>query len=71
MDDDSWVDQVRVAAGPCPHCGSGDVRPLVFGMPDAGSYHRLQDVVEFAGCTVPDDAPRVVCGACRHTWGSR
>lgn len=71
MDDDGWVEQARLAAGPCPQCESLDVRPILYGMPDAGSYHRLQDVVEFAGCCVPDDPRRYLCGVCSASWGTR
>jgi hypothetical protein len=71
MDDDSWVEQARLAAGSCPQCGSLDVRPILYGMPDADSFHRLQDVVVFAGCCVPEDPRGFMCGVCSASWGRR
>lgn len=67
--DDGWVQEARLAAGPCPQCASLDVRPISYGMPDADSYHRLQGVVVFAGCCVPDQPWHYCCGTCGASWG--
>lgn len=69
-DGDTWVDEARAQAGPCPACGSVDVRPILYGYPMAEDFQSLQDVVEFAGCCIPERPASYRCGACGAQWGS-
>lgn len=68
VDDDSWVERERQAAGPCPWCGAQQVQPIVYGFPDPAAFGRLQGQVRFAGCTVPEVPMRFRCAACGTEW---
>lgn len=70
-DDDSWVDEARLDAGPCPSCGAAAALPIVYGMPAYDFYERLQGKVVFAGCCTSDSDPLYRCAACSATWGRR
>ncbi len=69
MDDEGWFEDVRRDAGRCPFCGSDSALPIMYGMPLADDYERLQGDVVFAGCLVSADPPRFSCGECRFSWG--
>lgn len=49
---------------------SGEALPIVYGMPDADSYDRLQGQVVFAGCCVPEEPPELRCRQCSVEWGT-
>jgi hypothetical protein len=70
VDDDSWVDDERRAAGDYPQCGSAAPMPIVFGMPILEDYERLSGQVVFAGCCPPPLAPRFSCPRCGNEWGT-
>ncbi len=69
MSTPDWVTDEQRAAGPCPSCGAAAAMPVLYGYPDAGTYYRLEGVVEFAGCLVPPDPARWRCGRCGASWG--
>ncbi len=71
MQDDSWFEQARREAGPCPFCGADAARPILYGMPLEEDDTRLQGRVVFAGCMIPPDPPAFSCGRCRFSWGRR
>ena len=53
----------------CPRCGSGDVWPIVYGMPDPDSVARGGwDGLVMGGCVVDPDNPTRACQACHHRW---
>lgn len=64
------LERAHAAAGPCPSCGAVAARPIVYGMPSARDYERLEGQVVFAGCSVPSPAPAFSCGSCAFEWGS-
>ena len=68
--DDADSAAVRRVAGPCPACGADAALPIVYGLPDPDAYDRLADRVLFAGCCMPQDAPRFTCSRCSTTWGA-
>jgi (p)ppGpp synthase/HD superfamily hydrolase len=54
---------------PCPSCGGHDVRPIVFGDPDAELIEQAEaGEVELGGCVVDSDEPDWICRSCEHRW---
>lgn len=55
----------------CPACGSGDVLPIVYGLPGPGLRQQAENgEVVLGGCVVSDDSPVWYCNHCGHRWGS-
>jgi hypothetical protein len=53
----------------CPRCGSGDVLPIVYGMPGPEMTEEIQaGTVVLGGCVLFPDAPDRLCRNCRHRW---
>jgi len=53
----------------CPSCGSSDVVPIVYGMPDAELAEASnKGEVELGGCVIMVDDPKWRCKACGHGW---
>jgi hypothetical protein len=55
----------------CPNCGSGDVRPIAFGLPseEAAQAARRGEIV-LGGCVVTGNDPQWFCSNCEATWRS-
>ena len=53
----------------CPRCGSGDVLPIMYGMPGPEmTEESLAGRVALGGCVVFPDAPDRLCQNCGHDW---
>jgi predicted Zn-ribbon and HTH transcriptional regulator len=53
----------------CPRCGSGDVLPIVYGMPGSEmTEESLVGKVALGGCVVFPGAPDRLCRNCGHDW---
>ena len=53
----------------CPRCGSGDVLPIMYGMPGPEmTRDSLAGRVALGGCVLVPDAPDRLCQNCRHRW---
>jgi hypothetical protein len=61
-------------APPCSSCGSTDVLPILYGMPESDVKGtmlapRPDDDVALGGCRVSPELPAWRCRACRHDFG--
>lgn len=62
----------RDKPAPCPHCGSEQVIPIVYGMPGAelgAAWERGE--VELGGCVVSGNDPERHCRECWTQWNDR
>ena len=59
----------RTVPTACPSCGSPNVKPIVYGLPD-GRMHE-DSTIALGGCVIFEDSPAFVCDECEHAWGKR
>lgn len=60
----------QAAQGPCPKCGSKNLIPFVYGMPDVEMIEKEQaGEIVVGGCSVYDDSPTWRCADCGHDFG--
>ena len=53
----------------CPSCQSGQVVPIVYGLPGVELAEQAEEgLIALGGCCVDDDNPRWKCKACEHEW---
>jgi hypothetical protein len=53
----------------CPRCGSGNVRPILYGMPGPEmTEDSMAGKVALGGCVVFPEAPDRLCRNCGHDW---
>lgn len=53
----------------CPRCGSGNVVPIIYGMPDeALQKEAAQGLIELGGCEVWPGMPDMFCRSCGYRW---
>lgn len=51
----------------CPECGSTEVIPIVYGMPDQALFEASErGEVELGGCVILEDDFTHACRACGH-----
>jgi hypothetical protein len=54
----------------CVQCGSQEVIPIVYGLPDAELLEQAEaGEVSLGGCVVEEDSPVWHCSDCGHEWG--
>lgn len=54
----------------CAQCGSHEVIPIIYGLPDAGLLEQAEaGEVILGGCVIDEDCPAWHCGDCGHEWG--
>lgn len=53
----------------CPSCKSGQVVPIVYGLPGVELAKQAEEgLIGLGGCCVDDDNPGWMCKACEHEW---
>jgi hypothetical protein len=54
----------------CVQCGSHEVIPIVYGLPDAELLEQAEaGEIWLGGCVVEEDSPVWHCSDCGHEWG--
>ena len=53
---------------PCEACGSSDVLPIFYGLPDAELMSRDGVDMSIGGCIVRGDDPEWACRACGYRF---
>jgi len=63
--DMSGVDKIS-----CPECGSGDIVPILYGMPGPEMASEVEEGrAVMGGCVIDEDAPMWLCRECNHKFG--
>ena len=53
----------------CPHCGSTEVIPILYGYPGDEMLEQLhRGEIALGGCCITDDQPNWRCKKCEHGW---
>jgi hypothetical protein len=53
----------------CPSCKSGQVIPIVCGLPAAEAIKEAEEgLIALGGCLVDDENPNWKCRACEYEW---
>jgi len=53
----------------CPECGSKNVVPILYGLPDEEAIKQVdQGKVVLGGCSLFESMPTIHCKKCRHEW---
>jgi len=60
---------VRSVPATCPSCGSANVKPIVYGLPDSQMYD--DSTIVLGGCVIVEESPAFVCAECENAWGKR
>lgn len=56
----------------CPECGSTEVIPIAYGMPDHTVFEASErGEVEIGGCVIFLDNPTHLCRGCGNRFGTR
>jgi ribosomal protein S14 len=54
----------------CPFCGSGDVLPILYGLPGLEMAKDAEEgKIVIGGCIVDPEYPTSRCKKCGHEWG--
>ena len=65
----SWLKRKKKPE--CPHCGSQDQVPIVYGLPTGDTFRRAdRREVALGGCIISHDSPKWQCRACGIAWGT-
>lgn len=55
---------------PCPECGSSDVVPYLYGLPNPEAFNlEKQGKVILGGCCIDGNSFEWHCRRCKHDWG--
>ena len=63
---------VRKRKRTCPKCGSEEVGPIVYGLPDLTPENRARldrQKAVLGGCLMEEGQPTRYCHHCGHKWG--
>lgn len=57
---------------PCPRCGTGRLRPILYGFPTPAAFEAADrgDLV-LGGCVISDHDPMTACPTCGARFGDR
>ena len=54
----------------CPECGSGDIIPILYGMPALSARKREEEgKLYLGGCCITEDDPKWHCKKCATQFG--
>jgi hypothetical protein len=67
-----WVTRRHIERPPqCPHCGSGKVVPIAYGLPTSGAGEESKrGEIVLGGCCVSGDDPEWFCRDCGWAWNA-